>query len=288
MNKHSVVAMGLPGSGKTTFLAALWHLVSEKEVPCKLTYVSLQTDNIEHLHEIASQWRAAKKQERTAHGGDKLVSMILKAEGGDPQTVTFPDIAGEAFLQMWGLRECDETVAGWLKEPGVLLFIHADKVAVPKWVIDEKLLMEEMGIPAEDEAEAEKVVDWSPDVAPTQVQLVDLLQSMQTAPLDVGPRRLAIILSAWDKAAGRDLPPEQYLARRMPLLDQFLKNGLNRDWETRIYGVSAQGGDYDDDKTKLSDAERLRDIDVPSERISLVYAGVKSNDLTEPLQWLLT
>ncbi|MCF8204748.1 MAG: hypothetical protein K9J82_06735 [Methylotenera sp.] len=288
MSKHSVVVMGLPGSGKTTFLAALWHLVSEKEVPCKLTYVSLQTGNIEHLHEIASQWRAAKKQERTAQGGDKLVSMILKTEGGNPQTVTFPDVAGEAFLRMWGLRECDETVAGWLKEPGVLLFIHADKVTVPNWVIDEKLLMEDLGLPLEADAEPEKVVDWSPDVAPTQVQLVDLLQSMQTEPLNVGPRRLAIILSAWDKASGRGLSPEQYLARRMPLLDQFLKHGLHSDWETRIYGVSAQGGDYDDDNTKLADAERLRDIDVPSERVSVVYAGGKSNDLTEPLQWLLT
>lgn len=288
MSKHSVVVMGLPGSGKTTFLAALWHLVSEKEVPCKLNYVSLQTGNVEHLHEIASEWRAAKKQERTAQGGDKLVSMILKAEGGDPQTVTFPDVAGEAFLQMWGLRECDKTLAGWLKEPGVLLFIHADKVTVPKWVIDEKLLMEEMGIPTEDEAKAEEVVDWSPDVAPTQVQLIDLLQSMQTEPLDVGPRRLAIILSAWDKAASRGFSPEEYLAKRMPLLDQFLRHGLHPDWEKRIYGVSAQGGDYDDDNSKLADAERLRDIDVPSERISVVYAGDKSNDLTEPLQWLLT
>jgi len=286
MTNRSVVVMGLPGSGKTTFLAALWHLVSEKEVPCKLTYVSLQTGNIEHLHEIASQWRAAKKQERTAQGGDKLVSMILKAEGGDPQTVTFPDVAGEAFLQMWGLRECDKTVAGWLKEAGVLLFIHADKVTVPKWVIDEKLLMEDLGIPPE--AETEKVVDWSPDVAPTQVQLVDLVQSMQTEPLDVGPRRLAIILSAWDKAAGRGLSPEEYLARRMPLLDQFLKHGLDPRWEKRIYGVSAQGGDYDDDKTTLPDAERLRDIDMPSQRVSVVHAGGASNDLTEPLQWLLT
>lgn len=288
MSKRSVVVLGLPGSGKTTFLAALWHVVSEKEVPCKLTYVSLQTDNIEHLHEIASQWRAAKKQERTAQGGDKLVSMILKAEGGDPQTVTFPDVAGEAFLQMWGLRECDETVAGWLKAPGTLLFIHADKVTVPKWVIDEKLLMEGFGIPPEDAAEADDVVDWSPDVAPTQVQLVDLLQSLQAEPLDVGPRRLAIILSAWDKAAGRGLSPEEYLARRMPLLDQFLKHGLDHRWERRIYGVSAQGGDYDDDKATLPDAERLRDIDQPSQRISVVYAGSKSNDLTEPLLWLLT
>ena len=284
MNKRSVVVMGLPGSGKTTFLAALWHLVSENEVPCKLTYVSLQSGNVDHLHEIATQWRAAKKQERTAQGGDKPVSMVLRAERADPQTVTFPDVAGEAFLQMWGRRECDETVAGWLKEPGVLLFIHADKITAPKWVIEEKLLNEEFGI----EPEVEDVVEWSPDGAPTQVQLIDLLQSLQTDPLDVGPRRLAIILSAWDKAAGRGLSPEDYLAKRLPLLDQFLSHGLDPSWETRIYGVSAQGGDYDDDKTTLQDAERLRDIDVPSERISVVHDGGKSNDLTEPLQWLLT
>lgn len=284
MSKRSVVVMGLPGSGKTTFLAALWHIVSEKEVPCKLTYVSLQTGNVEHLHEIATQWRAAKKQERTAQGGDKLVSMMLTAECGDPQTVTFPDVAGEAFAQMWGLRECDEKVASWLKEPGVLLFIHADKVTLPKWVVDEKLLLEEFGI----EPEAEDVVDWSPDKAPTQVQLVDLLQSMQTEPLDVGPRRLAIILSAWDKAVGRGFSPEEYLAKRMPLLDQFLEHGLDSRWERRVYGVSAQGGDYDDDKTMLPDADRLREIDVPSKRISVVYAEGTTNDLTEPLQWLLT
>ena len=94
--------------------------------------------------------------------------------------------------------------------------------------------------------------------------------------------------SAWDKAASRGFSPEEYLAKRMPLLDQFLRHGLHPDWEKRIYGVSAQGGDYDDDNSKLADAERLRDIDVPSERISVVYAGDKSNDLTEPLQWLLT
>lgn len=283
MSKRSVVVMGLPGSGKTTFLAALWHLVSENELPCRLTYVSLQSGNVEHLHEIATLWRAAKKQERTAQGGDKLVSMLLKAEGGIAQTVTFPDVAGEAFLGMWGRRDCDEKIACWLKEPGVLLFIHADKVTMPRWVIDEKLLLEDLGL----EPEEEDVLEWSPDGAPTQVQLVDLLQSMQTVPLDVGPRRLAIILSAWDKAAGRGFSPEEYLARQLPLLDQFLKHGLDPRWEKRIFGVSAQGGDFDDDTNTLPDAERLRDINVPSERISVVHDGGKSHDLTEPLQWLL-
>ena len=283
MSSRSVVVMGLPGSGKTTYLAALWHLVSEGEINSKLKYVSLRAGNADHLHEIATRWREAKKQERTSVSGDKLVSMILQAEGCEPQTVTFPDVAGEAFQQMWGQRECDETVAGWLKEPGVLLFVHADKVTVPKWVVDEKLLLEDMGIEREDE----EMVDWSPSLAPTQVQLTDLLQSMQSDPLDVGPRRLAIILSAWDKAAGRRLMPEEYLAKRMPLFSQFLAHGLDSDWAVRIYGVSAQGGDYDDENRSSPEAERLRNVDLPSRRIRVTYAGSESHDLTEPLQWLL-
>jgi hypothetical protein len=283
MSNRSVVVMGLPGSGKTTYLAALWHLVSEAEIDSRLRYVSLRAGNADHLHEIATRWREAKKQERTSLSGDKLVSMILRADGGEPQTITFPDVAGEAFLQMWGQREVDETVAGWLKAPGVLLFVHADKVTVPKWVVDEKLLLEDMGV----EREEEQVVDWSPSLAPTQVQLTDLLQSMQSDPLDVGPRRLAIILSAWDKAAGRRLTPQDYLARRMPLFSQFLAHGLDGRWEVRIYGVSAQGGDYDDEMGSSPEAERLRKVDVPSKRIRVAYAGGESHDLTEPLHWLL-
>jgi hypothetical protein len=284
MSNRSVVVMGLPGSGKTTYLAALWHLVSEGEIDSKLKYVTLRAGNAEHLHEIATRWRQAKTQERTSVVGDKLVSMILQAEGGEPQTITFPDVAGEAFLQMWGERECDETVANWLKQPGVLLFVHADKVTVPKWVIDEKLLQEDMGV----EREEEELVGWSPSLAPTQVQLTDLLQSMQADPLDVGFRRLAIILSAWDKAAGRGLTPEKYLAMKMPLFSQFLQNGLDRTWEVRIYGISAQGGDYDDNTKTLPEAERMRAVDIPSKRIKVTYAGIESHDLTEPLQWLLT
>jgi len=32
MTKQSVVIIGLPESGKTTFLGALWHLVTAREI----------------------------------------------------------------------------------------------------------------------------------------------------------------------------------------------------------------------------------------------------------------
>nr|WP_315487994.1 hypothetical protein [uncultured Rhodoferax sp.] len=284
MTDRSVVVMGLPGSGKTTFLAALWHLVTEGELDSKLTYVTLKTNNVAHLNKIAEVWRLARKPERTSVAGDRVVSMILKADGGTPQTITFPDVAGEAFLQMWEERECDDVVATWLKGPSVLFFIHADTVDSPHWVIDETLRSERLGL----ERGTDEVVQWSPRLAPTQVQVTDLLQSMQADPLDVGPRRLAIVLSAWDKVAPEGMSPEDYLRVKLPLLHQFLKHGFKPQWEVRVYGVSAQGGDYDEEKKEHAEAMALREVKLPSKRIRVAYAGAdESHDLTEPLQWLL-
>ena len=49
-----------------------------------------------------------------------------------------------------------------------------------------------------------------PRIAPTQVQLVDLLQlASDRPPLDVGPRRLAVMLSAWDKVRDEGLTPDR-------------------------------------------------------------------------------
>ena len=55
-----------------------------------------------------------------------------------------------------------------------------------------------------------------------------------------------------------------------------------------MFGVSAQGGEYDeDDKPPREEAQRMRDVDIPSQRIKVVTEGAESHDLTEPLTWLL-
>lgn len=283
MAEKSVVVLGLPGSGKTTFLAALWHLVSEREIETKLKFVTLRAGNAAHLNEIASLWRQARRQERTSVAGDRLVSMTLIGDGEEPDVISFPDVAGEAFRQMWEDRDCDEDIAKLLKSNGVMFFIHADKINSPGWLVDEIQQCKELGL----QYEPGQVVPWKPRLAPTQVQVVDLLQILQSPALDVGPRRLAVILSAWDKVRDERLSPQEYLARKLPLLSQYVANGLNEGWQVRIYGVSAQGGDYDDDKSNNTEAERLRAVDLPSERIGVVFGDIQSHDLTEPLHWLV-
>lgn len=282
MTVHDVVVLGLPGSGKTTFLAALWHLLTSDEVKTRLKLVSLKAGESAHLNEIAALWRRAKVQERTLHAGDRTVTMSLRNEAASEFQLSFPDLAGESFQQMWEARECAPEVAASLRSANVLLFIHADKIKAPGWIADDAEALG--GLPGE----PGKPVPWNARMAPTQVKLVDLLQSLQAPPLETGTRRVAIVLSAWDKAADAGMSPDEYLTAHLPLLRQYLSHGLDKAWTVSVFGVSAQGGVYDEaGKPPRDDAQRIREMDVPSERITVVSAEGQSHDLTEPLQWLL-
>lgn len=284
MTARDIVVLGLPGSGKTTFLAALWHLLTSSEIDMRLRLVKLKAGEATHLNEIAARWRKARAQERTFHSGDRIVTMSLGTAASPEFLLSFPDLAGESFQQMWEARECAPAVAASLRSNGVMMFIHADKIKTPGWIVDDARQVEALGL----EVEPGKPVPWSPRFAPTQVQVVDILQSLQVEPLASGPRRLAVILSAWDNAAADGKVPEAYLAEYLPLLQQYLQHGLDKAWEVKVFGVSAQGGSYDEDgKPPKDEAQHMREMDVPSERISVVSRDGRSHDLTEPLYWLL-
>lgn len=285
LQHRSVVVIGLPSSGKTTFLAALWHLICERELVIRLSFDRLLSGDSTYLNTIANRWRSGKEQDRTVYSGNRLVSINLKDQNNSQLRVTFPDIAGEEFCHMWEERECDYKVADFLKEGGVLLFIHADNIRAPKWVVDIAALSKELGL----EIPENGPIPWHPKHAPTQVQIVGLLSLLREAPLDTGPRRLAVMLSAWDKARGEGLSPDKFLEEKLPLLYQYLRQDADK-WEWCAYGVSAQGADYDkpDSKTPTAETEKLLAHDYPSTRIQLVSGLSESHDLTEPLEWLIS
>ncbi|MDH1555685.1 TRAFAC clade GTPase domain-containing protein [Stutzerimonas stutzeri] len=285
MTDQAVVIIGLPSSGKTTFLAALWHLVTARDVPTALRFGGLGAGDTAHLNTIANRWRDAKVQERTAVAGNRLVSINLLNDDGGIVRATFPDVPGEAYRTIWEERSCDPEIAEILRTGSVLLFIHADAIQAPQWLVDEIELSRRIGVELADG----EVAPWHPRLAPTQVQVVDLLQVLRIAPLDTGPRRLAIMLSAWDKARGEGLEPHEFVRAKLPLLWQYLQQGAD-GWIFQVYGLSAQGGDYDPNEEgarPVSQAEALRALDCASTRIQLVGPLPETHDLTEPLKWLM-
>lgn len=278
-----VAIIGLPGSGKTTFLAALWHLIRDTLTQKELAFDGLSRGNYEHLNALAKRWRAGQIQQRTQVRGMTIVTMNLKDASGRTAEISFPDVPGEDFSRMWEARELDRSMAETLSAPAIVLLINGDTIQFPAWVVERMAIQQKAGLPAGDVAP----VEWSADLAPTQVQTVALLQFLMSE-LENGPRRLAILVSAWDEVEGEELEPLAFLEAKLPLLCQYLRSGRDA-WDWNVWGVSAQGGAYEDPEKdeQLPETEALRDLERPSDRIKLVDGLTACNDLTGPLAWLI-
>ncbi|MEH2612947.1 TRAFAC clade GTPase domain-containing protein [Bradyrhizobium sp. AZCC 1693] len=287
MIEPNVSIVGLPGSGKTTFLAALWHLVQSGEIPTRLRYGSMSNEDYAYLNQIVKLWRRATEQGRTQIAGMKSIAMHLVDAEGRAIRVSFPDVPGENYRAMWEDRKVDEGLAENLGTGNIMLLVNGDRIKAPAWITERLHLAGKV-----EKGPAEEPARWEPRHAPTQVQLVDLLQHLMRAPLHRGARLLAVMIGAWDQVEGEGLSPVDFQAAKLPFLDQYLKSGRD-EWTFRTYGLSAQGGEFDEnDENNASakvrtDANRLRELDVLSTRIRLVSDGPESHDLTEPLEWLM-
>jgi len=282
--KIHISVMGLPSSGKTTFLAALWHMVREVGANTVLSFDVLSQGNYEHLNVLAKRWRSGTIQQRTQVSGAKAVTMRLKDADDHKVEVSFPDLPGEDFSRMWERRELDKGMLETLTASSLVLMINGDTIKLPAWLVEWNMLQSKMRIaPSKNDA-----VEWSADLAPTQVRIVDLLQMLMSGELNIGRRRLAILISAWDKVEGDGLTPAEILESKLPLLNQYLRSGRD-PWSWKVWGLSAQGGVYEDpDKGEsFAETDRLRDLERPSDRIKVVDGGALCSDLTKPLKWLI-
>lgn len=275
---RAVLAAGLPRSGKTTFLAALWHVVSEQEIEPKLILGTLDGSYL-HLNGLRDAWLQRKEFERTKIGDQQSVKLNLKiAKSNTEFSLVFPDYSGEVFRREWRDRMCTRELAKETQDAeSILLFIHGDKFTQP-WMLSDALAADD-GTAEEEDGKPTIPVQYNPNKAATQVQLIELLQFLKEEPLGPKKRRVSIIISAWDKVPAA-LTPQRWLKARMPMLDQFVTcNG--RSFEFGLFGVSAQGGDY------KADVARLDAFAVQSERIKVVGPAGESHDITEPLLWAL-
>jgi hypothetical protein len=122
--------------------------------------------------------------------------------------------------------------------------------------------------------------EWNPKNAPTQVQLVELLQFIDEQRQDRFTIPIALIVSAWDLYVEDYASPDQWLSERLPLLDQYLRTNAER-FPLRVYGVSAQGAPLDGDLTGLQSHEHQ------SDRIMVKSTDCIPHDITCPVRWII-
>lgn len=309
--------IGLPSAGKTTFLAALWHVVESREIDSSLILDHLDGD-YNYLSDIRNLWSDSEEIPRNKSLIDEhIVSMRLKMpESGLITKVSFPDLSGESFQLQWTDRQIEQKHLDLIQEAsGCLLFIHPQNV-VPEVLISEAqpiidildssikesgknkdveenfhsgiasskethLDSKSENSSAENEAEgkwSQQEEEYDPIKSPAQIKLVDLLQIIIKLK-KITPIKIAVIVSAWDLIQ-ESIKPEDWVKKRLPLLYQFLYSN-NYHFICKYYGISAQGG-------QLGNAKELRKHISPSERIRvLLDEEPESNDITIPVRWVM-
>jgi len=280
MKDNNLFIMGLPAAGKTTFLAALWHVLNHGH------NISLKSDKLigdqAYLAEISNRWADANALDRTQRPAEKLnMSLQLKTGNGSKIMLNFPDLSGESFQNQWIDREISKEHADIAKKAtGAILFIHPEKIEEESLIssLDASL----MSYQALGTDSVESVKKWDYTQSPTQVQLVELLQFLAHIRTQKH-LHIVIVISAWDLIlSGKKgkVKPEEWTKERLPLLWQYAKTNKEL-FDVAYYGISAQGG-------KLDAADELRETDEPCNRVWIVdQEGNNSNDITLPISWIL-
>ncbi len=284
---HKHLLIGLPATGKTTFLAALWDVVETSVIENSLKLKKCYRNN-EYLNAIRDSWQECNLFERTIITGDQSVSMNLYNSINEVEVnLVIPDLSGETYRDHWEERQ-------WTKEfeematdiTGVLLFIHPGKVIPPVRIDEAEKVLQEIGEDPNKYDRQEGVpeahqIEWKESFSSTQVKIVELIQFISFYPNLIEPYRIAVIISAWDLVNDSGNSPLEWLESTLPLVFQYLISNT-KEIDFRVFGISAQGAAYNEDNIP-----ELLKYPHPCERIIVSDEDSHVNDITSPIKWLM-
>lgn len=319
MKKNTNVAIiGLPATGKTTYIAALWYLMMSHSQYCSLEIDSLEEGNQEYLNELSNKWASYGDLGRTIFADVGDVIMNLKFVNSNSELrLNIPDYYGEIFDEHFRDREWSLDYKELMDSTdGILLFIDPrstnnvsatimSELSALKQFQDANLFdgflssltpEEHHGKPHEKPGkiptstiaeesiskpeEPKKTKLYQHQSSSNQVKIVDLLQFITANVPDFKSIKVSLIISAWDVVVEfyDKISPEEFLRKKLPLLYQFL-NCNQESFHVKIFGVSAQGGDYG------ADIEILEKLS-PEQRVMVYDAEGTSKDIAKPIIWL--
>jgi hypothetical protein len=278
---------GMPASGKSTFIAALRHVLLSGDTSSALVMARLADDE-RHLNRLQDRWLASETFERTREASEAWVRFhVTDRKTSATAEIVMPDLRGEVFERPAALGNCARDVfQGLTSSSGLLLFTNANRPDDANLKSDTGDLLDdeppEPPEPASVSGDPPAPPTFQADLMPEEAKLVELLQAVNRRPQPKRRRRLGLAVSAWDVVVegGGDRSPAEWLATSRPMLWQYVQNNPDL-WDVRAYGVSAQGGQLPRDR------ERLQAIENASERIIVIGHGAAPHDPTAPVAWLM-
>lgn len=257
MQKKTVFMVGMPYSGKTTYLVSLCRLLilGEQETVWKLDEDDMP-GGIEKIKDLISQLESYRRVDSTL---TSVFYDILFPLSNKQQRILYvvPDLSGEIFCNLVYDRRINRTILKRMEDAETLLFFVNTDTMIPETRLGVqeisaiKKVDEEHGgteIKNSDQAEETEQL-W--EKRNNQSAVVELLQCIVY--LVKHSLNIKFIVSAWDlveKKYGGQMPsPEEYVKKMFPLLHQYVFSNPRISYE--YWGVSAQGGDFEDERELL-------------------------------------
>ena len=284
MTARSIILIGGPDTGKTSFIARLWVTLRTGSGALTASGTPDQIKYVEGIVRYLHQGHFAPRTNKNLEVGQGSIMIPLGLDESLEEEIAelvIPDISGEIWKEAVETTElAPERMAQLEDAVGVLLFVRvlSDQNVDPlDWVNDAEL-MEYQGDNAQ------------PDKMPTQVMLCEFLRFLELRLPDrtAGRKpRIAVIITAWDfldndsSAAG----PRAYLEKEYPLFAGRLAD-LDR-FDVAIFATSIVGGDL---KADEEFREELLNSDFESVGfVRFDHDGTveEVTDFTLPVAWVI-
>jgi len=286
----AILLAGLAGTGKTNFLVGLDVILDNQTDKDGLVHSEHASDRA-YIQPLREKWQRGEELDHTSRLAPPPPHQLLVRHppSGAHATFHIADLAGETFDAQFITRSFSlEFGTRVTQTTGLMLFLHCDHDG--EHAIHEHSCFADLAHANTADASRnseEKVADWTIEKASKQAKVVELLQFI--AEIREEPLRIAVVISAWDlvekapPGMANELPrdPIRFVAKRWPLLDQFLKCN-SRMFPHRLFGVSARGG-----SNSQEEIARLTSMDQASDRVIIVDGNHRSNDLSRPVRWLM-
>jgi hypothetical protein len=268
---RTVAMLGLPRTGKSTYLGALWRLVQDPEVS-EIREIDVTGDR-SRINLLADNVSNGLEIERTEVDTEEGFEVEVSFVGDHSVRLAIPDLSGEATRELVEEHVWRKSLANTLERANaIMLFLHPDKIDLP-------VPANFTGAASDDDGREPTEVEFHVKEACTAAKLIELLENVIDLRSDLWPIRVAVIVSAWDRVDG-DPRPSDWLAERLPGVAGMLT--CNREEvETAVFGVSAQGGRLPNEREALLAKGGVRER---------VFARSPAGDevgLWEPLRWAL-
>lgn len=273
---------GLPSSGKSTYIGALWYCLMhpEKIEGIKLVADKMNlADDLTVLNRLSDAYKSMKLIDRNYSDKNETVLINLKVEDTDTRLqVEVPDFLGENFRDLVEMKE-SELVSEWLKDTDTLVYFM-NEVTPPEFEDDHGPEDDESPMPAK---EVPQFSIKTISAVAMNIMVLKCLLSKKSF------KKVVIVLSWWDQKTNNGTTknnPQEYLKDNSPALFNFIQHHISN---FEIIGLSAQGQEYPkEDQENYEVAKKEIKAKMRAGKRSFVEIGDEIiHDLSLPLYLLI-